>query len=336
MSILSSQYHIVDNVDLYSVLLTQLYLRADYVVCLSLSQRLLDRDPYDNRTLLYHICTLTLLHRKSPLFYLSHQLVQSQPALAITWFAVGSYYYTIGKYDVARKFYQRAVVIEPFNMAAHMAFANTFAFADESDAAMTAYRTCARLFDGSHAPLCCIGQEYIRNGNHVLAQTILARSHELNPHDPLVLNELGVCSYHRGQYRSAIELFESALAIVTDSSALTSSTWSVTWANLGHAYRRLGEYESALNAYQTAQSNSDSRDVVATHQRTKQVTAAVPASASGTSAMSSRSLFDCIGMCYHLMNDITRAIESYHRALADSPRDTIVQTLLQKALAEAI
>lgn len=54
--------------------------------------------------------------------------------------------------------------------AAWIGFGNAFAFQDESDQAMAAYRTAARLFPGLHLPLTGMGMEYHRMNNLLLAK----------------------------------------------------------------------------------------------------------------------------------------------------------------------
>ena len=54
--------------------------------------------------------------------------------------------------------------------AAWIGFGNAFAFQDESDQAMAAYRTAARLFPGLHLPLTGMGMEYQRMNNLHLAE----------------------------------------------------------------------------------------------------------------------------------------------------------------------
>lgn len=41
----------------------------------------------------------TLYNHFSALFYLAHKLVDLYPDMALAWFAVGCYYYSLGNYD---------------------------------------------------------------------------------------------------------------------------------------------------------------------------------------------------------------------------------------------
>ena len=62
------------------------------------------------------VCTriscLVDLKRVSELFYFAHQLVDSRPRSAVSWFAVGAYYHLIGKNDVAQRHFGKVRVCE--------------------------------------------------------------------------------------------------------------------------------------------------------------------------------------------------------------------------------
>lgn len=98
------------------------------------------------------------------------RLVEEYPDRALAWFAVGCYYLCTQQYDSARRYFGKATSMENSFAAAWIGFGNAFAFQDESDQAMAAYRTAARLFPGLHLPLTGMGMEYQRMNNLHLAE----------------------------------------------------------------------------------------------------------------------------------------------------------------------
>jgi anaphase-promoting complex subunit 6 len=66
---------------------------------------------------------------------------------------------------------------------------------DESDQALAAYRSAARLFPGLHTPLLGMGCAYQRMNNLQLAERCLLQASEMCPQDPAVAHELGVLAY---------------------------------------------------------------------------------------------------------------------------------------------
>ena len=69
---------------------------------------------------------------------------------------------------------------------------------DESDQALAAYRTAARLFPGLHTPVLGMAMEYSRMHNLHLAEGMAVQAQQLCPGDPLVWHELGVLAYRCG------------------------------------------------------------------------------------------------------------------------------------------
>lgn len=145
-----------------------------------------DRDPYNLRCASVHVSALVELGHKSELFYCAHNLVSAYPERAISWYAVACYYYIIGKFELARRYFSKATTKERQFAPAWIGFGNSFAAQDESDQAMAAYRTAQRLFPGSHVPLLCTGMEYLRTNNMALSQTYFNQALKMCPNDPLV------------------------------------------------------------------------------------------------------------------------------------------------------
>ena len=73
-------------------------------------------------SLLIQIATLTGLGHKRSLFRLSHALVDSDPKSAIAWYAVGCYYQTCGRFDLAQRYFCRATRLDPRNAECWIAF----------------------------------------------------------------------------------------------------------------------------------------------------------------------------------------------------------------------
>ena len=140
------------------------------------------------------------LNKVGELYYLAHKLVSANPDLAVSWFAVGSYYYLIKKYDLARKYFNKANRIDKHFAASWIAFGHAFAAQDESDQAMAAYRTAARLFPGCHLAPLFIGMEYLRTNNLKTALLSFTEARKICDTDPLVFNEIGVVFYKQKQY----------------------------------------------------------------------------------------------------------------------------------------
>ena len=75
---------------------------------------------------------------------------------------------------------------------AWVGMAHSFAVQDESDQAMSIYRTIVRLFPGCSQAHLYMGMEYLRTNNLKTATLSLMKAKEINPTDPLIYSELGV------------------------------------------------------------------------------------------------------------------------------------------------
>lgn len=98
------------------------------------------------------------------------RLVRDYPDNGIAWHAVGCYYYATAQYDAARRFFGKATQLAPRHAPAWIAYGHAFAAQDESDQALAAYRTAARLFPGLHQPVLGMGREYQHMNNPMLAE----------------------------------------------------------------------------------------------------------------------------------------------------------------------
>lgn len=104
------------------------------------------------------------IHRlRSSLFILAHELVEQDSGAAITWYAVGLWYFAGKRWPEARRYFRcvpvqyELIVLKCFSKAnlidsrlapAWIAFAHSFAYEGEHEQAITAYSTSARLFQG--------------------------------------------------------------------------------------------------------------------------------------------------------------------------------------------
>ena len=294
------KYGMKENSDV-AVAKANCFLRQnDPVQALEITSMVRRRDPFHMKCVVVHITALVGLSRKSELFLIAHNLVDAYPSRAVSWFAVGCYYYTVKKFDAARRYFNKATTVEPQFAPAWIGFGIAFTAQDESDQAMAAYRTASRLFPGSHVPLLCTGMEYIRTNNLKLAEQLLLQSSKMCPSDPSVLNEIGVVNYKQGYYEEAITFFTRALE-------LSKHEPATFYSNLAHAYRKIGKYDEAIRYYlQSIALEPKQGDIYA-----------------------------ALGLTYHLKGSFIKAIELYHQSLGLRPGNTFASTLLDKALTHA-
>jgi len=220
-----------------------------YEQCHQITSKIIQKSPFNEVILAPHICSLVEIGAKADLHYLAHQLANKYPEKPISWFAVGAYYYLVGKFDVARRHFNKSTDLDQHFAPSWIGFGHSFGYQDASDQAVAAYRTAHRLFPGSHIPLVCIGMEYVRTQNLPLALRFFNQARTICPLDPLIYNELGIIAYKNNNFSEAVHQLEEALKYC---SSLSAGTREPVLYNLGHAYRKLRNYKKAITVYKEA------------------------------------------------------------------------------------
>ena len=64
---------------------------------------------------------------------MAHKLVESNPDSAVSWYAVGSYYFMIRKYPQAKKFFDKARQMDKKMACAWIAIGHSFSAQDETE-----------------------------------------------------------------------------------------------------------------------------------------------------------------------------------------------------------
>ena len=281
------------------------YHRGDFQKCHDACVAILERDPFQLKALPVYLAVTVELRKKNELYMRAHELVEEYPTRAVSWFAVGCYYYCVRRFDAARRFFSKATALDGAFVPAWIGFGHAFAAQDESDQAMAAYRTAARLFPGCHLPALCIGMEYRRANNLSLAEQFFAKSRSICPADPLVHNELGVLAYRNKEYAKAAGHLLDAVALAPQ--PLTDE-WEASVVNVAHAYRKMNDFDAAIEWYERALS--------------------LAPRCAGTHT--------ALGFTHQLkgnfQTNMSEAIECYHRALSLRPDDSFAQEMLTLAL----
>ncbi|KRT80057.1 Tetratricopeptide repeat-containing protein, partial [Oryctes borbonicus] len=284
----------------------QLYYNCDYQKCGSLTETVLKQDPYHTTCLPIHISCQVELKQSNKLFTLAHKLVDLYPNLAISWFAVGCYYYIIGKSDSARRYLAKATSLDRLFGPAWLAYGHSFAIENEHDQAMAAYFKASQLMKGCHLPLLYIGLECGLTNNVVLATKFFQQVIKIAPQDPFVLHEMGVIAFQSANYVIAEKHFREAIKIVKSNNyhTLLPERWAPLLNNLGHALRKQRKHQEALEYHEEA-------------------LALCPQIAATYSA---------IAYIHSLTGNISEAVNWFHKALGLRRDDTFSTTMLDYLL----
>ncbi|EGD80537.1 hypothetical protein PTSG_01128 [Salpingoeca rosetta] len=295
------------NPDIQVSRAAQLFNQGQFEESFTITTKVLDNDKFNEACLPFHIACQVELKEINSLFYLAHQLVDNMPQKAVTWFAVGSYYFATKFYEVARTYFSKATTKDVSFGPAWIGFAHAFAVEGEHDQAMAAYSNAVRILSGSHLPLLYMGMEYAQTNNRPIAMRYYRQAADIYDADPAIFHEMGVLHYHEGRHDDAIKCFNKARKLFRRL-RLAPARLHSTLVNLARVRLRLEEYEEAVQLYEEALS-------------------LVPDSGVAHAGLA---------FIYHLRDDFERAIQYYHKALALNPSDAFCEQMLAKALAEQV
>lgn len=188
---------------------------------------------------------------------------------------------------------------------AWIGMAHSFAVQDESDQAMSIYRTIVRLFPGCAQAHLYMGMEYLRTNNLKTATLSLLKAKQINPSDPLIYSELGVINYKQKFYKEAKRYHNEALVLCQPDASYWVMETILT--NLAHSCRKLRNYKEAIRYLEQCISLNS------TNPQT----------------------YFSLGFIYHLSGQLNKAISFYHKSLKHKHDNQFAQEMLQKALTDA-
>ncbi|KAF9133931.1 anaphase promoting complex subunit cdc16 [Mortierella sp. 14UC] len=299
-----------ENADLLHAKADVYFTQGRFEKCLECTKRILEMDKFNLACIPMHLVSLYELDLKNELFLIGHELVDQHPKEAVTWFAVGVYYYLIGNIPEARRYFIKASTIDSHYGPAWIGFGHTFALEGEHEKAISAYGTSTRLFQGSHLGPMYIGMQHLQQNNAALAEKYFDSCLTICDSDPLLLNEMGVMYYQLGRYDEAISSLNKVVQKL-EHSQRKNIIWETTWLNLAHAYRKLGNYKEAETYFLKVDS----------------IAKPGPTRASALVGL---------GFIYQIMGETNDAMEAYHKALAIRPGDQTATDMLQRIMEEKV
>ncbi|KAI7229304.1 anaphase control protein cut9 [Hortaea werneckii] len=355
---LSTHYALSHNPDILLAKAELLSTTSQSTRALSLTTQILSRDPYNFPTIPLHLSLLYQQNHTTTLFALAHDLAETHPHEPTTWLAVGTYYLLTSRIPEARSYFSKASLMNPSFGAAWIGFAHTFAAEGESDQAIAAYSTAARLFQGTHLPQLFLGMQELALENLVVAREYLTSAWKVCDRDPTLVNEMGVCWFKEGEFWAAVRSFELGLRILEedgggngagDDGAAAAAAAGNTGVgvggdrgldtqtptlrlNLAHALRKLGRFRESLEQFDevirlgSLALSSSSSTTFSTN----------PSSSSASSNGNKElcPLFTAKGLVLLELEDYFEATLAFHAALAISPQDPLASELLARALGE--
>ena len=133
------------------------FISRDYNNAYAKLKKINEEDFY-NLDIIPMLCSCLIeLNKIGEIYSLAYKLANNCSDKYISWYAVGCYYYSIKKFDLSRKYFLKCNQLNKNFPESWIALGNCYAGQDESDQALSSYRTCLRLFPGCHCSNLYIG-----------------------------------------------------------------------------------------------------------------------------------------------------------------------------------
>ncbi len=187
--------------------------------------------------------------RRAELFQVQRariKLLADNEEKAIAYNGLGNAFRAVGDYDSAIKSFRKAAELDPYS-AGLQNQTNVF----KSEASVKSPTFWADL-----------GTAFLDNCSFNEAITALNKAIELNSNDGQVLFKLGKAYSYSGRYKEAILAFSNSVELLQDDKEKANSL-----NHLGNAYRKLNDYDKAIESFRKAVVLSDEGVTLATRAR---------------------------------------------------------------------
>ncbi|RKO94314.1 hypothetical protein BDK51DRAFT_29289 [Blyttiomyces helicus] len=287
---LENDYCLKEDHDIMASRVELLFVQSRYAECVKICSTLGSALRNFKRFPEY-IYSLQEISAISVLHALASDLFVLQPEAATTWLATGMYYLAVEKSAVARPYFQKAVAVDPSMGIGWLALGHSFS--DESD--------MEQAFEMNHIPLMHLGMEYLAMENYIQAKVTLEYAVKMCEFDPLLMNEMGTFFFRTEDTETALVWFKKAYELC-DSGNTSREQRQSTAMNVGHCYRKIGEFAEAAKYFEDA---LDPRCAEA---------------------------YAALGIIAHKQHRLVDAIDLYTKALRIDPKDEITHDLLAHAI----
>jgi tetratricopeptide (TPR) repeat protein len=165
------------------------------------------------------------------------------------------YYYNVGKYKDAIKFYERAIIYSDEKIALpYSELANLYYHMRDYESSLRVSDKCLKREEGEYSCLLTLARTYYKLEKFKDAYDVIRKIVLLGNNRYETYLYLGLVYLNRGKYEKAITAFKYGL--------LLKPADGVLYYNLGVCYERLGNYEMALIMYDKGMREYGNNDVM--------------------------------------------------------------------------
>jgi tetratricopeptide (TPR) repeat protein len=197
-----------------------------------------------------------------------NKAIQIEPSFGWPYSNLALAYFTQGKYTEAILLYQKSIGLLKSNKDKALSWnglGNVYRCVNDYANAVTAYRKAAELDadtagmretadssqvdEGLNTAEACneLGELFLQMRSYTDAANAFAKAIDLEPQSGAAYSNMGRILTCQGQFAESIKFFEKSIELFND-----NKDKATAWNRLGNVYRKLNNYDGAVQAYQKA------------------------------------------------------------------------------------
>lgn len=153
------------------------------------------------------------LQREVELSALAHDLMAQDKGSPVTWCVTGNCFSLHKEHDVAIKFFQRAVQVDPEFVYSYILLGHEFVITEELEKAMSCFRTAINKEFRHYNAWFGIGTIYSKQEKFQQAELYYARALKINPRNSVLLVHIGAMQLFSKQMDQALNTLNAAIRL---------------------------------------------------------------------------------------------------------------------------
>uniref|UniRef100_A0A8C5EHK5 Cell division cycle protein 27 homolog n=1 Tax=Gouania willdenowi TaxID=441366 RepID=A0A8C5EHK5_GOUWI len=191
--------------------------------------------------------TLWHLQKDVALSALSKDLTDMDKNCPQSWCVAGNCFSLQREHDIAIKFFQRAIQVDPSFAYAYTLLGHEFVLTEELDRALACFRNAIRVNNRHYNAWYGLGMIYYKQEKFNLAEIHFKKALSINPQSSVLLCHIGVVQHALKKSEAALETLNRAIRIDPKNPLCKFHRASILFANDKYkVYKKLGQTHLAL------------------------------------------------------------------------------------------
>ncbi|CAL1589169.1 unnamed protein product [Knipowitschia caucasica] len=186
---------------------------ADYTQAERIFSEVRRIESYREEGMEIYSTTLWHLQKDVALSALSKEMTDTDRNCPQTWCVAGNCFSLQREHDIAIKFFQRAIQVEPSFAYAYTLLGHEFVLTEELDRALACFRNAIRVNNRHYNAWYGLGMIYYKQEKFNLAEIHFKKALSINPQSSVLLCHIGVVQHALKKSDSALETLNKAIGI---------------------------------------------------------------------------------------------------------------------------